>query len=186
MHYSRKLTLPTFDCTISFVLLVCSTVGDCGQIFSVLLLFLFFFSQGTIPGGNATARERRYSQTTSRVSNQHFEYWIAKGFQRRKTTQGTLYLKQVRRGYLHNHCSRAQSACGVSITSWTQPSMICRSNFSYILNMAYLSFLYFVFSHKSKREAEGEVYKKYLKTTKTRYTELMLIVDNVVVSKQIS
>ncbi|XP_020611781.1 disintegrin and metalloproteinase domain-containing protein 8-like isoform X2 [Orbicella faveolata] len=59
------------------------------------------FSCGTIPGGNATARERRYSQTTSR----------------------------------------------------------------------------------SKREAEGEVYKKYLKTTKTRYTELMLIVDNVVYKK---
>ena len=45
----------------------------------------------------------------------------------------------------------------------------------------------FLFSGcQSKREAEEEVYKKYLTTSKTRYTELMLIVDNVVVSYSIT
>lgn len=34
-----------------------------------------------------------------------------------------------------------------------------------------------------KREAEESVYKKYLTTTKTRYTELMIIVDNAVYKK---
>ena len=43
---------------------------------------------------------------------------------------------------------------------------------------------FFLLLFKNKREAEETIYKKYLTTKKTQYVELMIIVDNVVVSEQ--
>ena len=55
----------------------------------------------------------------------------------------------------------------------------CSEFLKLILNL----FLYITF-FKNKREAEETIYKKYLTTKKTRYVELMIIVDNVVVSEK--
>ena len=54
----------------------------------------------------------------------------------------------------------------------------CSEFLKLILNL----FLFITF-FKNKREAEETIYKKYLTTKKTRYVELMIIVDNVVVSE---
>ena len=55
----------------------------------------------------------------------------------------------------------------------------CSEFLKLILNL----FLFTTF-FKNKREAEKTIYKKYLTTKKTRYVELMIIVDNVVVSEK--
>ena len=55
----------------------------------------------------------------------------------------------------------------------------CSEFLKLILNL----FLFITF-FKNKREAEETIYKKYLTTKKTRYVELMIIVDNVVVSEK--
>ena len=55
----------------------------------------------------------------------------------------------------------------------------CSEFLKLILNL----FLFTTF-FKNKREAEETIYKKYLTTKKTRYVELMIIVDNVVVSEK--
>ena len=47
-----------------------------------------------------------------------------------------------------------------------------------------LKLFLFITFFKNKREAEETIYKKYLTTKKTRYVELMIIVDNVVVSEK--
>lgn len=55
----------------------------------------------------------------------------------------------------------------------------CSEFLKLILNL----FLFTTF-FKNKRVAEETIYKKYLTTKKTRYVELMIIVDNVVVSEK--